>query len=57
MLQITVSYFLMLIVMTYNAWLFIAVILGAGMGYFLFAKFREHGNRSTSLQDENEHCH
>ena len=57
MLQVTISYFLMLIVMTYNVWLFIAVILGAGTGYFLFARFRESRNRSTSLQDENEHCH
>ena len=55
MLQVTVSYFLMLIVMTYNVWLFIAVILGAGAGYFLFAKFRGPGTRI--LQDENEHCH
>ena len=55
MVQITISYFLMLIVMTYNVWLFIAVILGAGAGYFLFAKFRGPGTRS--VQDENEHCH
>ena len=55
MLQVTISYFLMLIVMTYNVWLFIAVVLGAGTGYFLFARFR--GPAKMRLQDENEHCH
>ena len=27
----------MLIVMTYDVWLGIAVVIGAGMGYFMFA--------------------
>ena len=55
MLQMTISYLLMLIAMTYNVWLFIAVVLGAGAGYFLFARFRGPGTRR--LEDENEHCH
>uniref|UniRef100_A0A1A9ZKT7 Copper transport protein n=1 Tax=Glossina pallidipes TaxID=7398 RepID=A0A1A9ZKT7_GLOPL len=36
MVQVTVSFFLMLIFMTYNVWLCMAVVLGAGLGYFLF---------------------
>ncbi|KAK2158275.1 hypothetical protein NP493_1813g00008 [Ridgeia piscesae] len=49
--QIVVSYFLMLIFMTFNMWLCIAVALGAGVGYFLFAWKR------TVIADSNEHCH
>ena len=55
MLQVTVSFFLMLIAMTYNVWLFVAIVLGAGAGYFLFARFRGPGTQSG--QDPNEHCH
>ncbi|EYC25323.1 hypothetical protein Y032_0012g1822 [Ancylostoma ceylanicum] len=42
-IQLVLAYWLMLIVMTYNTWLTIAVILGAGFGHWLFAvlKFRE----------------
>ncbi|KAL9988074.1 hypothetical protein ACROYT_G002474 [Oculina patagonica] len=29
------AYFLMLIAMTYNTWLFVAVVIGRGLGYFL----------------------
>ena len=49
--QIVVSYFLMLIFMTFNMWLCIAVALGAGVGYFVFAWDR------TAIADPNEHCH
>ena len=31
-----ISYFLMLMVMTYNGGVFIAVVVGLGMGYFFF---------------------
>lgn len=51
MLQITVSYLLMLVFMTYNTWLCLSVVLGAGFGYFLFGL-----KRLTSI-DVNEHCH
>lgn len=37
MLQVFVGYVLMLIVMTYNTWLGIAVIAGAGTGYVVFS--------------------
>jgi len=51
MVQISVSYLLMLVFMTYNSWLCLAVVLGAGAGYFLFGV-----QRLTSI-DVNEHCH
>ncbi|KAJ7339568.1 hypothetical protein OS493_005969 [Desmophyllum pertusum] len=35
--QVVVGYLLMLVVMTYQVYLGIAVIFGAGLGYFLFA--------------------
>jgi len=53
MLQITLGYFLMLIVMTYNAWLFIAIILGAGTGYLCFARFRISDKIQAA---DNSHC-
>ena len=49
-LQVSVSYLLMLVVMTYNGYLFIATVLGAGLGYFLFAWKR------VVVADVNEHC-
>ncbi|XP_035667846.1 probable low affinity copper uptake protein 2 [Branchiostoma floridae] len=36
-LEVVGAYCLMLVVMTYNGWLAIAVFLGAGVGYFVFA--------------------
>lgn len=50
-LQITLSYFLMLIFMTYNVWLCIAVVFGAALGYFLF------GWKKSVIVDVTEHCH
>ncbi len=37
--QLMISYILMLVVMTYNVYLCLGVVLGAGVGYYLF--FRE----------------
>jgi len=51
MVQIFISYLLMLIFMTYNVWLALAVILGAGAGYFV------SGWRKQTIVDINEHCH
>ncbi|KAF9818396.1 hypothetical protein SFRURICE_017818 [Spodoptera frugiperda] len=48
--QSTLSYLLMLVFMTYNVWLCLAVVLGLTLGYFLF------GWRRNSLNDPNEHC-
>ncbi|XP_056289221.1 high affinity copper uptake protein 1 [Pseudoliparis swirei] len=50
-IQVVVSYLLMLIFMTYNAYLCIAVAAGAGMGYFLFSW------RKAVVVDITEHCH
>merc|ERR1712241_294803 len=51
LVQITLAYFLMLIVMTYNSWLCGAVILGSTLGYFLV------GWRKTTVVDVSDHCH
>ena len=32
MLLLTISYFIMLVAMTFNTWLFLAIILGSGCG-------------------------
>ncbi|XP_046404137.1 high affinity copper uptake protein 1 isoform X2 [Ischnura elegans] len=50
-IQVVISYFLMLIFMTYNVWLCIAVLAGAGTGYFLF------GWKKSVVVDVTEHCH
>ncbi|XP_066293613.1 high affinity copper uptake protein 1-like [Branchiostoma lanceolatum] len=49
--QVLISYGLMLVFMTFNVWLCLSVALGAGVGYFLFA-----WRKSTTI-DRNEHCH
>jgi len=50
--QIVLSYCLMLIFMTYNVWLCLAVALGAAAGYFMF------GWKKTVVVDVGgEHCH
>ncbi|XP_076626481.1 copper transporter 1A isoform X2 [Colletes latitarsis] len=49
--QIVLSYFLMLIFMTYNVWLGMAVVFGAAIGYFLF------GWKKSVIVDVTEHCH
>ena len=36
-IQYIIGYLLMLIAMTFNLWLFLAVVLGMGTGYFVFA--------------------
>lgn len=50
-IQMVISYFLMLIFMTYNVWLCLAVVGGSGVGYFLF------GWRKATVVDITEHCH
>uniref|UniRef100_A0A182QWK7 Copper transport protein n=1 Tax=Anopheles farauti TaxID=69004 RepID=A0A182QWK7_9DIPT len=50
LLQVTVSYILMLIFMIYNYWLCLAVVLGAMCGYYVFGWVR------NSSVDPNEHC-
>lgn len=50
-IQVVVSYFLMLVFMTYNGYLCIAVAVGAGVGYFLFSW------KKAVVVDITEHCH
>ncbi|XP_025112170.1 high affinity copper uptake protein 1-like isoform X1 [Pomacea canaliculata] len=50
-LQILISYCLMLLFMTYNAYLCLCVILGITFGYFLV------GWNRSSTEDVNEACH
>nr|ACO15313.1 High affinity copper uptake protein 1 [Caligus clemensi] len=50
-LQVVISYALMLIFMTYNSWLCLSVILGTGTGYFIF------GWKRSSILDVSDHCH
>ncbi|KAF4525411.1 hypothetical protein B566_EDAN004154 [Ephemera danica] len=50
-IQIIISYLLMLIFMTYNSWLCLAVVAGATLGYFLF------GWKKSVIVDVTEHCH
>eukprot|EP01089_Gocevia_fonbrunei_P011583 TRINITY_DN25059_c0_g1_i1.p1 TRINITY_DN25059_c0_g1~~TRINITY_DN25059_c0_g1_i1.p1 ORF type:complete len:115 (-),score=7.79 TRINITY_DN25059_c0_g1_i1:41-385(-) len=38
--QLSIGYFLILIIMTYNVGLVIAILAGCGLGYFLFARLR-----------------
>ncbi|XP_037964448.2 high affinity copper uptake protein 1 isoform X1 [Plutella xylostella] len=49
--QVLVSYMLMLVFMTYNVWLCVAVVMGSATGYFLF------GWRESVVVDFTEHCH
>ncbi|GIY14717.1 high affinity copper uptake protein 1 [Caerostris extrusa] len=49
--QMVLSYFLMLIFMTFNIWLCLAIVFGSGVGYFLF------GWRKATVVDITEHCH
>jgi len=51
LIQLVISYLLMLIVMTFNVWCCIAVVLGCTVGYFLF------GWQKGYMVDITEHCH
>jgi len=37
--QVLLGYILMLVVMTYNVWIFLAVLIGTGLGFFAFDSF------------------
>ena len=51
--QVGLGYILMLLAMTYNGWLFLSVTVGAGIGYFIFARVRHLSSPFRELQD---HC-
>ena len=42
MFQFLVGYILMLFAMTYSVWLFLAVVLGCGVGYYLANPLMEY---------------
>ncbi|KAK2584086.1 hypothetical protein KPH14_006529 [Odynerus spinipes] len=44
--QMIIGYFLMLIFMTYNVWLCIAMVIGTGLGYWLFAWEKSDGENT-----------
>jgi copper transporter 1 len=50
MVQVALSYGLMMVFMTFNGWLCIAVIVGAGIGYLIF------GWKLSHATDVLEHC-
>jgi hypothetical protein len=60
MAQIAIGYILMLAVMTYNAGLFIAIVVGSGIGYFFITMFQpelegENG-LPGSVSKRSDHC-
>ena len=52
LIQVILSYCLMLIVMTYNTWLCAAVAMGATMGYFFFG-----WKKAVVMEVGGDHCH
>jgi len=50
--QFTLGYMLMLIAMTFNVWLFVSVVFGVSLGYFVF-NYRQ----SLSVDVTEEPCH
>jgi len=51
LLQVVISYALMLAVMTFNSWMFLAVILGFVMGYMLLSPLA-----IEQLEDDDHSC-
>ncbi|KAJ8039310.1 High affinity copper uptake protein 1 [Holothuria leucospilota] len=49
--QVSVAYALMLIVMTYNAWLAISVLLGAGFGFYFFGWMSKVSSLTTNKKE------
>ena len=51
LIQISLAYILMLIVMTFNTWLCLSVVIGSTLGYFLI------GWKKPPGIDVSDHCH
>ena len=52
LVQMSLAYLLMLIVMTFNTWLCLAVLLGSTLGYFLVG-----WKKPAGAIDVSDHCH
>ena len=52
--QVGYGYVLMLVIMTFNGWLFLSVCFGAGVGYLLFASSRHF---MDNFREQNDQCH
>ena len=50
-IKIALAYLLMLIVMTFNIWLIMSVVLGSALGYFVI------GWKKPLTFDVSDHCH
>ena len=49
-LQMSVSYFLMLVFMTFNYWLCLAIMMGIAIGHFLFG-VKQEKNETNETTD------
>lgn len=54
MAELSFVYFLMLIAMTYNTWLFVAVVIGRGMGYYVVTPLIDTYYRREETADYND---
>ena len=54
MLQVFISYMLMLAFMTYNVWIGLALVIGSGVGYFMFSG---RIPKTMAVSKLSEHCH
>ena len=54
MIQVAMGYVLMLVVMTYNVWLGLAVVLGAGLGYLVVGRLRTI--EGVKGMEHDDHC-
>lgn len=53
MIQVTIGYLLMLAIMTFNIWILTSVILGEGIGYFIFGWIRRSpGSDANQMGDD-----
>uniref|UniRef100_A0A0N5A1L9 Copper transport protein n=1 Tax=Parastrongyloides trichosuri TaxID=131310 RepID=A0A0N5A1L9_PARTI len=56
-IQITLSYIIMLVVMTFSIWLGLSIILGTGIGYFIFGNRIHEDKNVINRNNTNNDCH